>query len=218
MRKFLASSALAAVLAAPTFAAAQELTFSGGVTLASRYVADGIEQTTGAAIQPWIEGEINGFYFGAWMSNTAKSIVGSSSEIDLYFGYRGEVGMFSYDIGYARYLYQNPKFDCCGDVILALGVAPTDQLSFGAKIKHNPSTASNPTKATNLSLSADYAFNDKFSMGAVYGKVTKGGMKYWSVGGSYAITDNVGIGLTYHDTSVSKGLAVLTLDYGFSFR
>lgn len=218
MRKFLASTALVVAIAAPTFAAAEGLSFSGGATLTSRYVADGIEQTTGAAFQPWIEGEINGFYFGAWMSNTARAITGSSTEIDLYLGYRGEVGMVSYDIGYARYLYRNPKFDCCGDLILSLGVAPTDKLSLGFKIKHNPSKSSNPTKASNLSLSADYAVTDKFALGAVYGKVTKGGMKYWSVGGSYAVSDSFGLGLAWHDTSVSKGLAVLSLDYSFSFR
>ena len=218
MRHALATTAILAALAAPGAAAAQQLSFSGGATLTSRYVADGIEQTTGAAFQPWIEGEINGFYFGAWMSNTARTITGSSTEIDLYVGYRNEVGRFSYDIGYARYIYRSPKFDCCGDLILAMGFAATDQLSLGVKVKHNPSRSTNPAKQTNISVSADYAFTDKLSMGAVYGKVTKGGMSYWSVGGSYAINDSFGIGLAYHDTSVSKGLAVLSLDYSFSFR
>lgn len=218
MRSIIATSVLALSIALPGVAAAQQLKFSGGATLASQYVADGIEQTKGLAFQPWIEGEIGGFYFGAWGSNTDKAIVGSSSEIDLYFGYRGEAGMLSYDIGYTRYYYQGPKLDCCGDLSLGLGISPTDQLSLGFKIKHNPSKSTNPTKASNLSVSADYAITDKFAIGATYGKITKGGMKYWSVGGSYALTDSLGLGLTWHDTSTTKGLAVLALDYSFSFN
>ncbi|MDX5358837.1 MAG: TorF family putative porin [Rhodobacterales bacterium] len=218
MRSIIATSALALAIAVPGLAAAQELKFSAGATLASQYVADGIEQTKGIAFQPWVEGEIGGFYFGAWLSNTDKAIVGSSSEIDLYVGYRGEVGMFSYDVGYTRYYYQNPKVDCCGDIIVQLGLAPTDKLSLGTKVKYNPSKSTNPTKAYNLSISADYALTDKFSMGAVYGKVTKGGMKYWSVGGSYAINDDLALGLSWNDTNTTKGVAVLALDYAFSFK
>ncbi|MFN3646528.1 MAG: hypothetical protein ACK4S2_08435 [Gemmobacter sp.] len=78
---------------------------------------------------------------------------------------------------------------------------------------HDPSA-----KVTNTSLSMGYAINDKLSLEAKYGKINKGGHKYWSVGGSYAINDNFGIGLAYHDTNISKGLAVLSLDYSFSFR
>lgn len=218
MRLIIASSVLALAVAAPGLAAAQELKFSGGATIASKYVADGIEQTKGIAVQPWIEGEINGFYFGAWMSNVDKALLGGDSvETDLYFGYRGEVGILSYDVGYTRYYY-NKSGNCCGDLILSMGVAATDKLGLGLKIKHNPSSSTNPAKQSNLSVSADYAFTDQFSMGATYGKVTKGGMKYWSVGGSYAINDAFGIGLTWYDTDVSKGVAVLSLDYAFSFN
>lgn len=218
MRSIIATSVLALSIALPGVAAAQQLKFSGGATLASQYVADGIEQTKGVAIQPWIEGEIGGFYFGAWMSNVDKALLGGDSvETDLYVGYRGEAGMLSYDVGYTHYFY-NKSGECCGDLSLGLGIAPTDQLSLGVKIKHNPSKSTNPTKASNLSVSADYAITDKFAIGATYGKITKGGMKYWSVGGSYALTDSLGLGLTWHDTSVSKGLAVLALDYSFSFN
>jgi uncharacterized protein (TIGR02001 family) len=213
MRKFLASTALVAALGAPSFAAAEGLSFSAGATLTSRYMANGIAQTTGAAFQPWVEGEVNGFYFGAWLSNTAKSIVGSSSEIDLYFGYRNEVGKFSYDVGYARYFYQNPRVDCCGEIIVNLGYAPTDALSLGVRVAHDPKA-----KVTNTSVSAGYAINDKISLEAKYGKLNKGGHKYWSVGGSYALNDSLGLGVAYHDTSITKGRAVVSLDYSFSFR
>jgi uncharacterized protein (TIGR02001 family) len=213
MRNLLASSALLMAFAAPGAVAAQQLTFSGGASLKSEYVASGLKQSDGPALQAYIEGEVSGFYFGAWMSNTDLAITGGRSEIDLYFGYRNEVGKFSYDIGYARYFYQNPRSNCCGEVIVNLGYAVTDALSMGVRVAHDPAA-----KVTNTSLNAGYALTDKFALDATYGKINKGGRTYWSVGGSYAINDNFGIGLAYHDTSISQGLAVLSLDYSFSFR
>lgn len=213
MRKLLASSALFLAFAAPSAVAAQQLSFSGGVSLKSEYVASGLKQSDGPAVQAYIEGEASGFYFGAWVSNTDLALTGGKSEIDLYLGYRNEVGKFSYDIGYARYFYQNPRSDCCGDFIVNLGYSLTDQLSMGVRVAHDPSA-----KITNTSLSVGYAVTDKFALDATYGKFNKGGRSYWSVGGSYAINDSFGIGLAYHDTDVSQGLAVLSLDYSFSFR
>jgi uncharacterized protein (TIGR02001 family) len=216
MRKLLASSALVLAFAAPGAVAAQQLTFSGGVSLKSEYVASGLKQSDGPALQAYIEGEANGFYFGAWVSNTSDTVAtgpGAKSEIDLYVGYRNEVGKFNYDIGYARYFYQNPRSNCCGEVILNLGYSVTDALSMGVRVAHDTTF-----KTTNTSLNAGYALTDKFALDATYGKINKGGRTYWAVGGSYAINDSFGVGLAYHDTDVSKGLAVLSLDYSFSFR
>lgn len=213
MRKLLTSSALALSLAAPSLAAAEGLSFSAGATLTSRYMADGIEQTSGAAFQPWIEAEINGFYAGVWASNVSKAITGSSTEIDVYFGFRNEVGKFSYDIGYARYLYRGPSVDCCGQIILSMGVAATDQLNLGAKIAYDPKA-----KSTNTSVSVGYSFTDKFSAEAVYGSISKGGHDYWSIGASYALNDQVSLGLTWHDTTISKGRIVASMDFSFSLR
>ena len=102
MRSALVSTALALGLAIPTFASAEGLSVSYGATLTSRYLANGIKQTTGAAFQPWVEAEIQGFFFGTWASNTDAAITGSDWEVDLYAGYRNEVGAFNYDLSYAR--------------------------------------------------------------------------------------------------------------------
>ena len=81
MRSIFATSAVVIGLGLPGVTMAQELSLSAGATLTSRYVFNGIEQTTGAAFQPWAEAEYEGFYAGVWASNTARSIVGSSVEI-----------------------------------------------------------------------------------------------------------------------------------------
>lgn len=214
MRYFLAATALATGLAAPGLAAAQDLSITAGATFASRYVSNGFEQTTGGAFQPWIEAEYMGFYLGFWASNTARSIVGSTVEVDVYLGYRGEVGKFSYDIGYYRYYYRNPSVNCCGEAILSLGYAPVDSLALGLSIARDP-----VADYWDTTLTVDYALNDKFGLSGSYGSVTNGGAEYWSFGGTYSINDNVSITGAWHDNDVNTdGIFVVSLDTSFSIR
>lgn len=210
MRSALVSTALALGLVLPTVASAEGLSVSYGATLTSRYLANGIEQTTGAAFQPWVEADIQGFYFGAWASNTDAAITGSDWEVDLYAGYRNEVGAFSYDLSYARYYYRSPSVNCCGEIILSMGVAASDALSLGVRFAHDPAA-----DVTNSRLSVDYAVNDKLGLSAQIGTISNGGHDYWNVGGSYAISDNFSVSAAYHDTSITTGLAVLSLDVSF---
>lgn len=214
MRTLLTTSLLALTMAVPAAVHAETLTFSGGATLTSRYVSSGLRQSDGIAFQPWLEGSYGGFYFGAWASNTSKDILGSSAEIDLYLGYRGDAGKLSYDIGYAHYFYKSEDVDCCGEVILALDYAFTDSFSMGAKAKYDPDA-----EVTNSSLSMGYAINDKFGIDATYGSVNKGGQEYWSIGGSYAINDAMGVSLAYHDNDADKkDTVVLSMDYAFDWK
>lgn len=217
---------LAAAVACPSLALAgeNELTFSGGVTLTSRYISSGIEQSTGAAIQPWLEGDYNGFYFGAWGSTVSKEIMGDDIyEVDLYLGYRNEIGKFSYDLSYARYYY-NEMADgehVYRDVVLSLGYAATEQFSFGTTLKHN--TESGDERVLNSSIFADYAVNDKIGLSAAFGNVNykdanAADYDYWSVGGSYALNDALSVSLSWNDTNrdgEDDGIAILALDYSF---
>lgn len=98
-------------LVAPAFAEeapapAPELTTNIG--LVSEYVFRGIRQTWGnPAIQGGVDyAHASGFYAGAWMSNTSANLYANANvEIDLYGGYRGAVGDFSYDVGLLQYFY-----------------------------------------------------------------------------------------------------------------
>lgn len=213
MRHLLAATALATGLAIPGFASAQDLSVTAGASFTSRYVSNGFRQTNGAAFQPWVEAEYRGFYLGLWASNTAASITGSTVEVDLYLGYRGEVGKFSYDFSYWRYYYRNPSVNCCGEAIVALGYAPTDALSFGLAVARDPVADYYDT-----AVSVDYALNDKFGLTANYGSVTNGGVDYWSFGGSYAFNDNVNVSGIWHDNDVNDGTFVVSLDTSFSIR
>lgn len=213
MRAFLTASALAIAVAAPSVAAAQDLTVDAGFTLTSRYVSSGIAYSKGAAVQPYVELGVAGFYAGVWASNVSgPNSAPATREIDLYFGYRNEVGILSYDVGYARYTY-NKGVGNAGEFLLSMEVAPTDMFTLGAALAYD-----NKAKVTNSSVSVGFAVNDKIGLHAGVGRVNKGGQRYWNVGGSYAFTDQLSADLTYHNTNQSKGLAVLSLSYNFSLR
>lgn len=213
MHRYVQASALAISVAMPTLVTAQDVSVSAGATLTSRYLFNGLEQSTGAAIQPWLEAEYQGFYAGVWASNTARSIVGSAAEVDLYLGYRNAVGQFSYDLGYTRYYYRNPNVDCCGEVILSLGYAPTEPLGLGLRFAHDP-----VADYVNTSVSVDYAINDKLGIWTNYGAISNGGHDYWKVGGSYTISENFGIDLAWQDTNITDGQIVVSLNTSFSLR
>lgn len=210
MKSLLKTTALATLLVAPAVASAQEVTLSYGATLTSRYLASGIEQTTGAAFQPWLEVDVSGFYAGVWASNTDAAITGSDYEIDLYAGYRGEAGVFTYDIGYARYFYTSPSMNCCGEIILSLGVAPNDKLGMGVRFALDPQT-----DVLNSSINFGYAFTDAFSVAAEIGSISKGGHDYYSIGASYALTDTLAITASWNDTTITNDLVVVSLDVAF---
>ncbi|MGI3169161.1 TorF family putative porin [Pseudooceanicola sp. C21-150M6] len=209
MHALLKSSALSVLLGLPTLTAAQDFSLSSGVTLTSRYVSNGLEQTTGAALQPWVELGYGGFYLGTWASNTDDGITGSDYEIDVYAGFRNEVGKFSYDVGYARYYYTSPYVDCCGEFILSTALAPVEPLSLGLRFAYDPDA-----DVLNSKISADYTF-DKITFGAAYGTINNGGHEYWSAGASYALSDMFSVSGTWHDSSIAKGLAVVSLDASF---
>lgn len=97
------SASLAA--AAPSYA---EITANASVT--SNYIWRGLTQTTNdAAVQGGIDyANESGFYAGTWVSNVnygADDVY--SYEHDLYFGFSGESGDFSYDVGYLYYNYDD---------------------------------------------------------------------------------------------------------------
>ncbi|MDZ4094220.1 MAG: TorF family putative porin, partial [Paracoccaceae bacterium] len=186
---------------------AQDVTVSGGLSLTSRYISDGLTNSAdNPALQGYVELEASGFYAGAWASNVDG--FGEDSELDLYFGYRGEFGQgISYDIGYARYLYDNSG-DCCGEIILSMGVP-----LMGDTVTLTPSIAYDPqSEISDTSLTVDYALSDKIGIAGSYGKVSSSHI-YNSIGASYGLTDKSTVDLTYHNSNIEKGRLVLSLSY-----
>jgi uncharacterized protein (TIGR02001 family) len=106
--------ALCGAATAQTKAAEPDYSLSFNVGAVSDYRYRGISQSRKKfALQGGIDyAHRSGFYLGGWASSIKwiKDAGGNASvEIDLYGGYKGSVGNFSYDIGVLTYQYPSHK-------------------------------------------------------------------------------------------------------------
>lgn len=110
----------AVLISAPAMAA--ELTANGGLN--SEYIFRGIPQSDGdaAAFGGVDLGTDIGLYLGTWASTVDSGSGGNDGlEIDLYGGYAGEVGDFSYGAGITVYRYTDSFDDDYNEVNLTGG-------------------------------------------------------------------------------------------------
>ena len=96
--------------------------FSANVGWASDYYFRGILQSP-TSPSGGLDYESNGFYVGTWAADVYDGL-----EIDGYFGYGGEVGDFSYGIGYTGYFYTGDFDDTYQEINLGggYGIATVD--------------------------------------------------------------------------------------------
>ncbi len=146
--KPLSASIAAAVLAAAAFAPAANAEISASAAVSSMYLWRGIDLGDGS---PAVSGDLKysagGFYTGIWGSSGDN---GLGNEYDLFAGYGGEIGGFSYDLSVWNYNYsdeftgtgptpaQDDTFGEMTDVVLTLGYGPVsfaiyDQVAGGAE-------------------------------------------------------------------------------------
>lgn len=189
MRKSVLALALVAIL--PTFAfAAEEAkkeepksphTLTGNLTLASEYIYRGIGQTNR---KPALQGGFDyahesGVYLGTWGSNIswlsdANSAVSASLEVDVYGGYKGSAGDFSYDVGVLQYYYP-------GSYPTGYNLPNTTEVYVGGGYK-------------TVTLKYSHALTDLFGTLTPSGGDTKGS-GYLDLTGTYEIS---GVTLTAH--------------------
>ncbi len=130
-KKLLATAVASSALLQGAFApvANAEAEVSASVAIASSYHWRGFDLGSGT---PAVSGDIgvsaSGFYAGMWVSSGDTA---AGTEYDIFFGYGGEVGDFSYDISYVSYVYPTGAFSqtdgSIGDfaeIILGLGFGP----------------------------------------------------------------------------------------------
>jgi len=121
MKKLLNALVLTGLVGVPAMAMAAEESphkLSANVTLTSDYIFRGITQTGG---DPAIQGGFDythssGFYLGTWASNVGwiedfQGYTKGNVEIDLYGGFRGNIGKsdFTFDVGAIQYWYPGDK-------------------------------------------------------------------------------------------------------------
>ncbi len=125
-------SALVALTLFTTGAAQADL--SANIGFASDYFFRGIYQSQSAA-SGGVDYENNGFYAGVWAVDVSDGLSagydGSDAtglEVDGYFGYGGEVGDFTYGVGFTGYYYTQDFDDTYQEINLSggYGIATLD--------------------------------------------------------------------------------------------
>lgn len=136
MKKSLLAVAVAgagSIAAVPTVATAE---VSANLGIASQYLWRGQTLSSSGVVFGGLDFEHeSGFYAGFWTSSesdralaadvdpiTGEVTTGLGVEYDLYAGYAGEVGDFSYDLAYVSYWYtEDPGSNIFQEVYLGLG-------------------------------------------------------------------------------------------------
>ncbi len=201
-------AAISAVsLLSPCALRAEGTTVTAGVAITSNYVSDGHTQSDdNPALQGYVEGEINGFYAGLWMSTVRFYNPDDRVEFDTYFGYRGETtGGLTYDISYYRYLYDDSG-DANGEIILTLGAPVTEKLSATSTIKWDP--ANDNSKGY---FGLGYDITDTLSASANVGKFLEhDGETFGDIGLTYKLTDSLSLDGRWYDSSADDGVFVVS--------
>lgn len=189
------SLVLAALIAAPLMASAQ---LSTNVSLVSNYKFRGQDQDLSktTAVKPALQGGFdyafsNGLYVGNWNSNMNFNGAGSL-EMDVYGGYKGELGGVGYDVGVLKYAY--PSQAAANTTEAYLG------LSYGAFSAKYSSTISDKyfgaSKAGYLNVSYAQEISKGLTLKAAVGHTNfKTGTDYsdYSIGASYDLGDGYSV-------------------------
>ncbi|MBI2384017.1 MAG: hypothetical protein HYV18_08100 [Gammaproteobacteria bacterium] len=204
-KKLIAGVALgAAALSSPAVLAGA---LTGNVGVVSTYMFRGVDQNTNdTAVQGGVDYAVgNGAYVGSWASNMS-----AGNELDIYGGYTGTFGSFTYDVGGIYYFYSEENDPS------AAGVAANDfntiELYVGggygpvsAKAYFTNDLAGSDESALYLTASATLAFNDTLSLVPALGFYSGDGAKK-TFGDEYADYNISLVKALKDDTSVSFGL------------
>jgi uncharacterized protein (TIGR02001 family) len=200
MRKLLVFGALiAAAASAPAFA--QEVTVTGNVTLTTDYVWRNVSQSNyDAAIQGGIDVTVsNGFYVGTWASSIDFNDASDANiEVDLYGGYRFDLGGVAADVGVIYYAY--PDTDDINFTEIYGKLSKTfDAVTLGGSLNWDPDN-----ETTYADASIAFAVSPEFSLSAGYGAYLEGFGEYsgFNAGGSWAV-GGVTLGARYSENDIS---------------
>ncbi len=94
-----------------------------------------------------------------------------------------------------------------------MGVDVNDHLYLGTGLADDP-----VARTLNSRLDVGLGVAENVTVDASFGTISRGGHQYWTLGATYAFSDAFSATLAWHDTSIDKGRAVLSLDYAVSPR
>jgi uncharacterized protein (TIGR02001 family) len=218
-RSLLAATILAGSVFAAAPALAQEVgefTVSGNATLVTDYRFRGISLTDGDfAIQGGVDVvHSSGFYVGTWASSLEDSAVYGNAELDIYAGWSGEVSSgLTLDAGVLYYAYPNGKDVAPANIwepyaSISADLGPVSATVGAAYAWEQDSLGGDDNlyvytdlgvgvPNTPISLAAHLGYTDGALSPKILTGTSTGGGFDWSIGASYAITENLSFGVTY---------------------
>ncbi|TAK44717.1 MAG: hypothetical protein EPO27_11900 [Betaproteobacteria bacterium] len=198
MRKTLLSLSVAAALATPILATAQQAapqsphTVTGNAGLFSSYRFRGIDQTFGKpALQGGIDyGHASGLYLGNWNSNISEGagFPAGNLEMDFYGGWKKAFGDFGLDVGFIYYYYPGT------DANLATGTAfvnPRDATKIHTGRVDNKEIYIGGSWKW-LSLKYSHAIDDYFSLPGTKGSNYLDFSAGYDLGNGWGVNGHVG--------------------------
>jgi uncharacterized protein (TIGR02001 family) len=195
---------------------ASELNLSGAVTFTTQYISRGLSQSDE---KPALQGTIqmnhdSGFYAGLWGSNVNFNDGDEASvEVDVYGGYNGKQGNWSYGIGGIYYAYPGADDDLDYDFVgipatlgYDIGVARiTAGLQYFPDYFASSGTAFYSSVGVNAPLPYDFSIAAAAGHQSIEDEGSFGVPEYtdWSFKLGYDY-QNLNVTLGYFDTDLSK--------------
>jgi hypothetical protein len=174
MKKLVAASAILSALAGFAVPAAHA-DVAATVGVSNMYYWRGYDLGGGAALSADVNVSANGFIAGVWTSSGDGSL---GTEWDLYGGYSGKAGDFTYGLGVTSYNYAAPKGDVdpfkVGDyveLIPTIGYGPFKLTYYDAiAADHDPLSSKDYSYATAELIFDSFSF--KYGQHMMKNKVT----------------------------------------------
>lgn len=206
LKIMLLAAAATAAMGGSALAADDNIAMSFNLGAASDYMFRGVSQTDGGGqIYGGADATLYGIgYAGVWLSNVDFNN-GTDIEYDLYAGIKPVLGPVNMDIGVVYYGYTNQPTGSHEDFVeyKLAGSTAVGPGTVGLAVFHSPEFFGKTGNATYYEINGAVPVAEKVSVsGALGHQEIKGPADYntWNLGVGYALNDNVGFDLRYHDT------------------
>lgn len=204
--RFAAACGVALLLGASPARAQETPSIAFNVGAASDYVFRGVSQTDeDPEVYAGADATLGIGYAGVWVSNVDFDN-GTDVEFDLYAGITPKAGPVSLDLGVLYYGYTDQPKGSHEDYweFKAAGSMPLGPATFGASVYYSPEYFGKTGDAVYYEATAEVGIpQTRFSVSGALGyQQVRGPADYttWNLGVGYALTDNLGVDLRYHDT------------------